>query len=765
MCIKTKMQIYKRIALLGATANPNIGDEAILSANIQMIRKMYGSNCKIYVFTKDATYTGLYNSENSQIIAVDYLHKITVMNNYNVQNMQEHQKELLDYDAHSNLEVNFLYEALHNIFREIDILHIIGGGYLNSIWPDMLFETLTSAKLAQKYDKKYILTGISTYPMDNKYTPLLQELCEGAEHVDFRDGSFQDFQFMRGQKYNMTIDDAIFLEDYYPIANGEKYATILFHDWSGNTGNIIEKIDSEIIPFMQKCIENKCVDYFYVLGFAQGDLELWNKIEIPQSLIANIKFKNCINESSVMAKHIISNAIFSIGSRFHLAVFSLSATVPVLSVYYDNYYKNKIESIHETFSSESIISLDTLSFEVLSSFSENLTSLSKQLKDRLPQVYEKYLKKIKDISDAYGINNVDKVNLYSKIKGDFVPPKISVIIPIYNMDAYLRECLDSVISQSLKKIEIICINDGSTDYTQMILNEYAWKDKRIKVISQTNHGVAYARNAGIAAAKGEYLYFLDPDDWLPDDNVFLDVYSAAKKNNVLVCGGTFKEYATRGIIDQWDGNLCKYNFKEDGLINYSDYQFDYGWVRFIYNREFIVYNDLWIPSLKFFEDPVFFVQVMHKAKCFYGMKRCTYCYRTGHKSSELPYEKVLDLMKGLSVNLRFAKEHGYDELFALELARIENDYAELIVKHLLRRENTELRQLFSDLNQLIYDDNSRIEYRMFSKILGNKAARCDILEHEIEDARNIFYSSTTWKVGNLVLSIPKKLKNLLLRRK
>lgn len=65
------MQVYKRIALLGATANPNIGDEAILTANIQKIRKMYGDNCKIYVFTKDATYTSIYNGEYGQIIAID----------------------------------------------------------------------------------------------------------------------------------------------------------------------------------------------------------------------------------------------------------------------------------------------------------------------------------------------------------------------------------------------------------------------------------------------------------------------------------------------------------------------------------------------------------------------------------------------------------------------------------------------------------------------------------------------------------------------
>ena len=175
----------------------------------------------------------------------------------------------------------------------------------------------------------------------------------------------------------------------------------------------------------------------------------------------------------------------------------------------------------------------------------------------------------------------------------------------------------------------------------MILAEYAWKDKRVKVITQTNHGVAFARNVGIDCATGEFLYFLDPDDWLPDEQVLSDLYAAAKKNGVLICGGSFKEYASDKVIDEWDGNFSKYVFKEDKLMRYSEYQFDYGWVRFIYNREFIIHKNLRIPSLTFFEDPVFFVRVMHEAQVFYALKRCTYCYRTGYKSLELSQKSII----------------------------------------------------------------------------------------------------------------------------
>ena len=95
--------------------------------------------------------------------------------------------------------------------------------------------------------------------------------------------------------------------------------------------------------------------------------------------------------------------------------------------------------------------------------------------------------------------------------------KVSVIIPVYNTENYLRACLDSVVNQTLRDIEIICVNDGSTDNSLSILKEYAEKDSRIVLINQKNAGVSVARNNAIAVAKGEYLAFLDSDDWFEPD--------------------------------------------------------------------------------------------------------------------------------------------------------------------------------------------------------------------------------------------------------
>lgn len=119
--------------------------------------------------------------------------------------------------------------------------------------------------------------------------------------------------------------------------------------------------------------------------------------------------------------------------------------------------------------------------------------------------------------------------------------KVSVILPVYNVEQYLRECLDSIINQSLKEIEIICINDGSTDDSLEILNEYAAKDKRFVVLSQENQGQGVARNKGVELAKGEYIQFIDPDDWI-ELNMLETLYDFAKDNHSQVVKFNYTDY-------------------------------------------------------------------------------------------------------------------------------------------------------------------------------------------------------------------------------
>ena len=109
-------------------------------------------------------------------------------------------------------------------------------------------------------------------------------------------------------------------------------------------------------------------------------------------------------------------------------------------------------------------------------------------------------------------------------------PKISVILPVYNVEKYLRKCLDSVINQTYKNLEIILVNDGSTDNSGKICEEYALNDKRIKVIHKENGGISSARNAAIDIAKGQYITFIDSDDDVELDYIGY-LYDILKKFN------------------------------------------------------------------------------------------------------------------------------------------------------------------------------------------------------------------------------------------
>lgn len=131
-------------------------------------------------------------------------------------------------------------------------------------------------------------------------------------------------------------------------------------------------------------------------------------------------------------------------------------------------------------------------------------------------------------------------------------PAISIIVPIYNMEAYLARCLDSLMKQTLNNIEIIAVNDGSTDNSLGILEKYAGKDKRIKIINQPNSGVSAARNKGIQKAVGKFIGFVDPDDWV-DRNMYESLLAQAMENNaeVVMCS-YLREFGTHSKAKVFD---------------------------------------------------------------------------------------------------------------------------------------------------------------------------------------------------------------------
>lgn len=218
-------------------------------------------------------------------------------------------------------------------------------------------------------------------------------------------------------------------------------------------------------------------------------------------------------------------------------------------------------------------------------------------------------------------------------------PKVSIIIPIYNVECYLRECLDSIINQTIRDIEIICINDGSTDNCLNILHEYAQKDKRIIIINKKNTGYGHSMNIGINHATGDYIGIVESDDFVALD-MFERLYTAAHINKVDIVKSNYFEYRTIGGIQiNYYENLvhCQYNKiftpLDDLKIFYAICSIWSG----IYKRDFLTDNKIHFletPGASY-QDTSFAFQVWLYAKKVYLIKDAFVYYRMDNSGSSM----------------------------------------------------------------------------------------------------------------------------------
>lgn len=279
---------------------------------------------------------------------------------------------------------------------------------------------------------------------------------------------------------------------------------------------------------------------------------------------------------------------------------------------------------------------------------------------------------------------------------------VSVITPVYNCEKYLEECLKSVIKQTINNLEIICVDDGSSDGSYEILQKYAEKYDFIHIYSQKNSGAGIARNLGISKAKGEFIVFLDADDFYLDSAALEKMYCMCKRKNVSVCGSYGKvlegcRYRDASFYDTR-------NMKVGSIYAYSDFQLDCGYSTFIYERRIIEEHNIRFPDYRRFQDPPFMVRVMYYAKQFTMADTQLYCYRAPNLVSRLNQEKAIDLLRGLKDNIEFALEHGLEKLFKETLQRLESDYIYVILHNLsdeLLAKNKEMFLLLLSINDLV----------------------------------------------------------------
>lgn len=314
----------------------------------------------------------------------------------------------------------------------------------------------------------------------------------------------------------------------------------------------------------------------------------------------------------------------------------------------------------------------------------------------------------------------------------------SVIIPIFNNEEYLRECLDSIIKQSVENIEILCINDGSTDSSPFILSAYEKKDKRIKIINQKNLGAGIARNAGLKIAKGKYIFFVDGDDILPNRDSLKKLIAAAEKYNVSIAGGSQHKLLPDGTIKtKFDEPDSKLVFPKSGFINYREYQYDFGYQRFVYRKDLLDRYNIKFPAYRRFQDPPFFVSAMQQAVKFYAIKDCVYLYRSSYKTINWTAQKFLEALKGMNELLVLSNRDNLNKLHLLTLKRLKSmdlDNVDKCSTEIL----AEIKTITGNINQkVIENDSNKYKFGYVTSLL-RKACKFENIKDWILADRKIF---------------------------
>lgn len=255
-------------------------------------------------------------------------------------------------------------------------------------------------------------------------------------------------------------------------------------------------------------------------------------------------------------------------------------------------------------------------------------------------------------------------------------PKFSIIIPVYNVENYLSQCLDSVINQTLLDIEIICVNDGTKDHSREVLEAYQKKDERIQIVDKANGGLSSARNAGLKAATGDYIVFLDSDDYLEHracERLYYEVLE--HRPDIIVFGSHIFPYYP--WPDQWlihnlttrtvaykDGGI-KPLFNENGARPFV-------W-RDCFKRRFLLKHELLFDeNIRFAEDLIFQFMAFPLAKQVIFISDKLYHYRWSRSNSLManaakdPYQKYVHHINALYVIADFWKERGYLEQYKQE---------------------------------------------------------------------------------------------------
>lgn len=271
-------------------------------------------------------------------------------------------------------------------------------------------------------------------------------------------------------------------------------------------------------------------------------------------------------------------------------------------------------------------------------------------------------------------------------------PTLSIIVPVYNSEKYISQCVDSLTSQSFKDIEIICINDGSKDSSLNILNDCAKKDSRIRVIDQPNQGVSATRNNGIRAAKGKYITFVDSDDWL-DDYAYKSCMDIVLKEKPEVFFFGYRTDPSEKASPYIDESSVRFHSRNDIKTAYNETN-PAVWDK-IFDRKFIRRNNLFFKEdIGFAEDHVFNLMTFAKADKIIGVSNKFYYYREDNQASIV---HVINSTKKLEAKIK-ANKYLISYFKDLNIHNFDLDLVE------------EMGSIFNYINNDIKDEDLKIKY-------------------------------------------------------
>lgn len=343
-------------------------------------------------------------------------------------------------------------------------------------------------------------------------------------------------------------------------------------------------------------------------------------------------------------------------------------------------------------------------------------------------------------------------------------PKVSIVVPIYNVEKYLNECIDSILSQTLKEIEIILVDDGSPDNCGKIIDAYAKKDKRVIAVHQKNSGYSKAVNHGIELAKGEYLGIIESDDWIEPD-MYEKLYENAKKYNTDLTKGGFYYYNST-LLDETDQNIpfknpsgVNLNKAPNGAFNITEWPKLLAFHASIWSS---IYKTSFIKKIKIpetagasYQDFPFMVEVMCKAKRISVVKKCFVHWRNdpeqGNSTSANGKKLLLMATNTLTARNILKKSDLYDDLkeaFYVHAVWANYGFFERIESKYKKEYYNKLKNIFAPLK-----NDKTFHYilftpadRQFVNTLLNKSWPSFLARH--------YYSIFRSKLGRMASIIP-----------